>query len=464
MLLLGSSGSGKSTLLAALAGLLDPGAGGDEEGELLVDGRRPDRARAGTGLVVQDPEDQIVLPRAGDDVAFGLENRCVPRQGIWPRVGAALDAVAFPYAADRPTSDLSGGELQRLALAGVIALRPSLLLLDEPASNLDAAAGARLRDTVTRLVAERQATLVIVEHRVAEWSDLVDRVVVMQAGGGVVADGRPADVFDRESERLLAAGVWVPDTRGSGQSRRRSVTAAGPQRIGPALVVAEQVTFRYPGSDVPAVSGLDAELRAGDVLAVTGPNGSGKSTFGLLLAGLLRPASGRVSATGALSGRPTDAGAGEDADADIWRWPARRLATRIGAVFQNPEHQFLCSRVDDELALGLRRTGAPAQRIEATVGELLERLDLASLAAANPFTLSGGEQRRLSVGAAIAAKPAVLILDEPTFGQDRRTHEELIELLADLRDGGTSLCLVTHDEAAIVALADRRLSLVRPPA
>jgi energy-coupling factor transport system ATP-binding protein len=201
---------------------------------------------------------------------------------------------------------------------------------------------------------------------------------------------------------------------------------------GPELLSAERVAVR------DRLAAVDVRVRAAQALAVLGPNGAGKSTLALLLGGLLRPDSGRVAATAEL--------AGPDAATAPHRWRAPALARRIGSVFQDPEHQFVTSRVRDELAVAAD---------ESTVDVLLSRLRLDRLAGANPYTLSGGEARRLSVATALAAAPRLLVLDEPTFGQDRRTWIELVDLLADLRDGGHGIVAVTHDADFVDALADR---------
>jgi energy-coupling factor transport system ATP-binding protein len=432
VLLLGASGAGKSTLLAALAGLLDPTGGGESAGELHIDGRLPQDARDATGIVFQDPETQLVMARAGDDVAFGLENHCVPTAAIWPRVHRVLAQVHFPYPEDRPTAALSGGEKQRLAIAGALALRPRLLLLDEPTANLDPVGAELVRGTLAKLGG---MTLVLVEHRVAQSLPLVDRVVVIEAGGGVVADGAPADVFGRYGARLAELGVWVPGPPPAPPARRTT--------FGADLARADDVAFRYPGTETWALGGVDLAVRAGEALAVTGPNGSGKSTLALLVAGLLRPARGRVALE----------------DAEPWSLPARRLVTRVGTVFQDPEHQFVTGRVDLELMVGPLRTGRYAPDARRIALDLLERLHLTHLAAANPFTLSGGEQRRLSVATALATSPPLLVLDEPTFGQDRRTYAELVALLAAHCDGGGAALFATHDEDLVASLADRTLAL-----
>lgn len=435
VLLLGASGAGKSTLLLALAGLLDPSGAGDEEGALLVRGRPAREARDDVGIVFQDPETQLVMARAGDDVAFGLENRCVPTERIWPRVHAALASVTFPYPDERRTEALSGGEKQRLALAGVLALEPKVLLLDEPTANLDPAGASDIRSVLGTLDAERSRTLVLVEHHVAETLPLVDRVVVIAAGAGVIADGPPATVFAREGERLAALGVWVPGP-----------APAAPERgsaVGDVLASARELAFRYPASEMWALEGIDLDIRAGEAVAIAGANGSGKSTLALLVAGLLRP------------GRGTTRLGGDDA----WRLEARRLVSRVGTVFQDPEHQFVTGRVDEELTIGPLRAGRTASDARRIASDLLDRLRLAHLAGANPFTLSGGEQRRLSVATALATAPPLLVLDEPTFGQDRRTYAELVGLMAHHRDGGGALLFASHDVMLVEALADRVVSL-----
>ena len=416
VLLLGPSGAGKSTLLAALAGLL-PEDSGEAEGIVEIDGLDPRKARERVGILFQDPQTQLVMARSGDDVAFGLENRGVPAGDIWPRVCDALDRVGFPYPITRRTAALSGGEAQRLALAGVLALRPGLLLLDEPTANLDPAGAALIRSALAG-GHDPDSTMILVEHRVADALPLVDRVVVLQPGGGVQADGPPEAVFAAHGAALAGQGVWVP---GRPVAPRRAVFPPGDP-----LVRADAATVRHRLAPVTLTA------REAEVLAVTGPNGAGKSTLALVLGGLLRPTAGRVDAA------PGGAPAG-------WRAPV--LAGRIGSVFQNPEHQFVTSRVADELALA-----GPAPSV---VDDLLDRLRLTGLAGANPFTLSGGEARRLSVATALASAPRLLVLDEPTFGQDRRTWIELVDLLAGLRDDGHGVVAVTHDDDFVATLAGR---------
>jgi len=425
--------------------MVDERGGGEAEGTLRVMGTSPAEGRAHTGLVLQDPEAQIIMSRAGDDVAFGLENRGIPTDAIWPRVRAALEAVGWAYGPNRPTDQLSGGEQQRLVLAGVLALEPDLLLLDEPTANLDPDGARRVRETLARILEAREATMILVEHRVAEWLPLVDRVVVLAAGGGILLDGTPSEVFVGNEELCARHGIWTPGYEG----RRPARPVIPPEKD--SLLVAEQLSAQRPGTSEALFTRLDLGVRAGEVLAVMGPNGSGKSTLARLLGGLLRPESGQVTASEALS--PGHAGA------VVWRWPAQELVRRIGSVFQDPEHQFLTGRVSDELALGPIRSGLSEAEAGRRATELAERLRLDAVWEANPFTLSGGEQRRLSVATALASAPQVVILDEPTFGQDRGTWDEMLALLAALADSGRGVVTATHDQALVAALADRTLRL-----
>ncbi len=438
VLLLGASGAGKSTLLQALAGVLGGEDDGETEGELLVDGRPATPGRA--GLVLQDPDSQVILERVGDDVAFGCENLGVPREQIWPRVSRALDAVGLDLPLDHPTARLSGGQKQRLALAGVLAMRPELLLLDEPTANLDPEGVTEVRDAVGRVLDETTATLVVVEHRVEAWWRAVGRVVVLEPGGGVRADGTAAEVLAREGAALAASGVWVP---GFAPAAPRRTTVPGDlllhtERLG---IGRRRELLRHD---------LGVRIAAGTCLGITGPNGAGKSTLGLTIGGLIPPIAGAVLADA------LDRGAGPHPI----RWRSRELVTRIGSVFQDPEHQFVTGTVLDELRVGGRAVG----RVDdARIDELLDRLRLGALVAANPFTLSGGEKRRLSVATALVTRPPLLVLDEPTFGQDARTWAELVAFLAELLDEGSAVVAVTHDAALVAALADSELRMPRLP-
>jgi energy-coupling factor transport system ATP-binding protein len=452
VLLLGASGAGKSTVLAGLAGVLGGEDDGESAGSLLVDGRDPARARGVSGLLLQDPDAQVILARVGDDVAFGCENLGVPRSEIWPRVRSALAAVGLDLPLDHPTAALSGGQKQRLGLAGMLAMRPGLLLLDEPTANLDPDGVAEVREAVGAALAATGATFIVVEHRVAVWRDLVDRVVVLGADGGVLADGAPDAVLADAAGELRAAGVWLPD----------AVVPEPPLvTAGERLLTAEALAFgrgpavaRRRRRFRPEVTALpdrvDLSLTEGSALALTGRNGAGKSTLALTLGGLLPPLGGLLRAEPLLAG---------DAAPEPSLWRSRELLTRIGSVFQNPEHQLLASTVRDELAAGPRALGLSEGEVRVRVDDLLDRLRLAELADANPFTLSGGQKRRLSVATALATRPRVLVLDEPTFGQDATTWAGLVETIAELRREGHAVVAATHDAEFVAAIGADSLRL-----
>jgi energy-coupling factor transport system ATP-binding protein len=449
VLVTGASGSGKSTLLAAVAGILEA-EGTETTGALTVDGAEPRAARHRLGLLAQDPDSQLVMTRAGDDVAFGLENAGLPAEEIWPRVDEALAAVGFRHGRDRPTQALSGGEKQRLVLAGALVRRPGLLLLDEPTAQLDPPGAALVRTAVGAVVADRSTTLLVVDHDAEPWLPLVDRVVEVVRGG--LVEHPPG---------------WRPVPRTAGLR----LPTAGPGRV---LLTADGAGFSYRGATAPALLPTDAAAAGGRALAVTGPNGSGKSTLALLLAGLRAPTTGRVTtdpslAAGARAGRWRRGGGGGGGRGgrggrggvvlEPHRWRAADLVTRIGTVFQHPEQQFLTGRLRDELALGPLRSGEHAAAARATADRLLERLGLTAFADANPYTLSGGQQRRLSVATALATAPRVVVLDEPTFGQDAATWRELVLLLAEQRAAGCAVVAVTHDADLVATLADDHLAL-----
>ena len=340
VLLLGPSGAGKSTLLHGMAGLLgDPDHDEQtESGRLLVDGEAAAAQRGRVGLVQQDPETQVVLSRVGDDVAFGAENLAVPRDEIWPRVTESLAAVGLDLPLDHPTSALSGGQKQRLALAGILAMRPGALLLDEPTANLDPKGVLEVRDAVVRTLEATSSTLVVVEHRVAVWADVVDRVVVLDVGGGVVRDGPPQEVLTHGRHALVAAGVWVPGLVPQVGARRTT----GPD---PALLLsAQQLSVsrepsrrRRPAR--PAATDIEVQVKQGTALSVTGPNGAGKSALALTLAGLLPAHSGLVVAHELL--RSHTAAPGGYVGPDPCRWEPDELITRC-LLYTSPSPRDGC--------------------------------------------------------------------------------------------------------------------------
>lgn len=412
ILLAGDSGSGKSTLMAALAGVL----GGDDEGtlhgELTINA-------ANVGLVLQDPDSQIIASRVGDDVAFGCENMGLEREEIWRRVHRSLEMVGLDLGIDHPTARLSGGQKQRLALAGVIAMGAEVILLDEPTANLDPQGAADVVAAVNHVVQETGATLIVIEHNYKDWAPVLDRAVVLHHGEKVY-DGEVQPAIEaRKITGLPVAHAQLADASPALWSKDLIT------RFGPARTLA---------------------IREGASTVITGANGSGKTTWLMTMAGLIDPVSGELGYSDTVR---------KGLVKSSHKWTSAQLAHRIGYVFQNPEHQFVARSVMEEMRVGPQVMGEEVN--QERIDKLLERLRLTSLADANPFTLSGGEKRRLSVATALVTAPEVVLLDEPTFGQDPQTFAELVRMIRELADSGVTVASITHDELFISALADTHL-------
>lgn len=412
ILITGPSGAGKSTLLYALAGALGTTIAGEKAGDVEVDGR--------IGLLLQNPGDAVVAERIGRDVAFGPENLGLSRADIARRVGAALAAVRLPYSDDHFTTALSGGELQRLALAGVLAMMPQLLLLDEPTSMLDEVNATAVRQAIVDAAAG--STLIVVEHHIGPWLEHVDRVIVLSKQGCIVSDGPPTAL----TATNLPDGVWAP-----GLPRPTPLVIpealvrpqAEPLRIGLNAVTVDLRTRTLRGAKTThALTAFSGDLEPGAITALRGPSGAGKSTALATFAGLLTPRSGSITP-----------------NVNAWRSP--KLAAAIGWVPQNPEHGFLARTVAEEVAKTSARLGTVVD-----TGALLDVFGLSALAQSSPYRLSGGEQRRLALAAALGHRPGVVLLDEPTVGQDRNTWAAVVGWLSSAADAGAATGVATHDE------------------
>jgi energy-coupling factor transport system ATP-binding protein len=459
----GPSGSGKSTLARAIAGLVPWAAPGRLDGDIHLDGRPvastdPAALVARIGVVFQDPSSQLVMERAEDDVAFGLEGRGWLPTAMRTRVPAALAEAGLVGFDRRRTARLSGGEQQRLALAGAFAPHPGLLVLDEPTANLDPPGALAFAERLAVLRATRATTLVLVEHRADLAWPLADLVLALAADGTPLALGSPAELLARHRPALVSAGIWLPDepeaplpgggTGGVGQWQ--GARAGEPRLPRPAaplaapVAEARDVDFAFE-REIPVLSGLDLAIEPGARVALLGPNGSGKSTAARLLVGLLRPTGGTVRVAGR----------------DPARITPRELARLAGYVPQDPERSFLAGTVEADLLLGL----TPDERARAGDVATALGLPLDRFGARNPFTLSGGEQRRLSLATQLVRRPRLLVLDEPTFGQDRRGYEGLLALVRGRVEAGTAVVAATHDlrfaadlGARVVRLAAGRIA------
>jgi len=469
VLLAGPSGSGKSTLLRALAGLLLTADSGELAGDVTIDGESVRRAGS-VGLVLQDPGAGVVASSIGRDVAFGLENIGVARDAMPPRVAAALREVGLDLPPDSSPVTLSGGEAQRLALAGTLVTEPRLLLLDEPTAMLDGDAAAGVRAVVADVVARRGLTLVVVEHRLTGWLDIVDRLVVLDGDGRVIADGAPQDVLVEHAESLVRQGIWVP---GAPDPQPLAValtpmpgTSAGVVSPGQPVVTGTGLGVERRSRQLgatsrrtTAVAGAALTVAAGRLTALTGPSGAGKSTLMGAVGGLLTPTAGRVGVAAPLL--PVGGGTVERLRPPH-EWSSVDLARVVAWVPQRAATAVVGRTVRDDVLTTVRALGHDGQEAQTRADELLATLGLLRVADTDPRHLSGGEQRRLAVASAIAHGPALVLADEPTVGQDRLTWAAVMGTLEAARREGAGVLVTTHDRR-VVDRADHEVRLRRPP-
>jgi energy-coupling factor transport system ATP-binding protein len=485
LLLAGPSGSGKSTLLRCLNGLVPHFHGGTVAGRLRVAGRDPVAAAPrgmsdAVGLVFQDPERQFVTRRVDDELAFAMENHDLPRGVMAERIAEALDRLGLAHLRRRRIDTLSGGERQRVAIGAALTLRPAVLALDEPTSQLDPAAAGEVLALLAGLNRELGLTVIVCEHRLERVAGWARRVCLLPAAGGPARVGEPAAVL-AESDlappvtRLARAVGFAPPPlaaaaagplvaalrprlagRAGGEAAARAAPAAAASRAaspGPPAVEVEDVHFRYPGGGsgdggdgrAAALRGVSLAVAAGERVALVGVNGAGKSTLLKLLVGLLRPARGAVR----LFGRDT-------APLDL-----ATITREVGLVPQNPARLLFSDTVADEVRFTRRAHRLPPAG-EGAAGDpdpLLARLGLAALAGASPHDLSGGERQRAAIAAILAAGPRVLLLDEPTRGLDAGAKEALARHLDELAAGGVAVVVATHDVELAARVAGRMVVL-----
>jgi energy-coupling factor transport system ATP-binding protein len=432
VLISGPSGCGKSTLARVLAGLIPTVIRAQVEGRARVAGLDPSRTRPAdlatrVGLVFQNPATQLFCLTVQEEVAFGPRNLGLDEDAVRERVDWALRATGLEERRGRAPLDLSGGGQQRLAIAAALALRPPLLVLDEPLASLDRSGVRQVLQTLTDLNQRHGVTIVLIEHRLAEASRVAGRIALMDRGR-IVADG-PAGAISVDRERLHLLGLARPDT-----PPVRDWTADRTRSARTALVELRGISAGYNGRTV--LDGIDLCLYPGEFVALVGENGSGKSTLARVLAGLMSPRGGRRIAPGGSRARP-----GRD----------------VGLLGQNPLDQLLTERVDDEVALGPRNWAVFDRDAHE---KTLSAADLVALRKRAPLSLSVGQQQRAVLAAALALEPRLLILDEPTLGQDWSHLERLMDFVADLNARGSTILLITHDHDLAARYA-RRVLLMR---
>lgn len=487
---MGASGGGKSTLLRTFNGIIPDFIDGAFDGDVTVLDRDATATRVSemarsVGMVIQDYEAQLFGTSIESEVAFGPENLAIPPAEIGDRIGGALSVAGLTdLDRDRGPDTLSGGQKQRLVFAGVLAMQPELLLLDEPTSDLDPVGSRETLSVIGQLgdATRREETvgdwegpdsIVLVTHKIEE-ALLADHAVLLE--GGKVAQSGPAeevftdvdslrdsrvavpplvDAFDRlgfERDDLplsIDAAAATVDEAGLAWDPPATVGGARPgapaetaQDVGDVVFELEDVAYEYDadGDTVRAVDGVDLTIREGEVVAIVGHNGSGKTTLAKHLNGLLDP----------------DEGVARWDGRDLSDLPMSEVGRRVGYVFQNPDHQIFAATVEEEVAFGPENFGLSGDELDRRVAEAIETVDLDGLEDADPFNLSKGQRQRVALASILATEPEVIVFDEPTTGLDATQQETFMDLVAELnRDQGVTIVMVTHSMSTVATYAPR---------
>ena len=467
VLIAGRSGCGKTSICRCLNGLIPHFHGGRLSGGVTVAGldvasSQPRELARQVGMVFQDPENQLIGADVERDVAFGLENMGVPVEEIARRVDEVLALMGLSSLRRRPVSSLSGGEKQRVAIAAALAVRPRILVLDEPSSELDPEGAADLLRFLVDLKTRLGITILAVEHRLERVVEYVDRVVVLDEGR-VVADGAPRKVLDSLqspeegiglppvaalARELRCRGVWDGSTPLSVEEARnafapllqtfaRSDAGLAGNRANGIRVSADDLRYSYD-SGTTVLRDVSLAVHGGQMLAVMGRNGSGKTTLIKHFNGLLRPESGTLRV----------------GESDISGMSVATLSRQVGMVFQNPNDHLFAETVEEEILFTLKHAGAQAGDTSSRVDEVLHLFDLEHYRHLYPRSLSGGERQRVALASVVAVRPSVLVLDEPTRGMEYARKLMLMQFLQAYSAEGNAVVLVSHDVETCAAHAD----------
>ncbi len=472
ILIVGPSGSGKSTLAHCINGLIPFNYPGNSTGTLFVGGVQTKDSSMFelskiVGTVLQDPDGQFVGLTAGEDIAFSLENNCVPQGEMLTRVQRAADAVGIGGHLEHSPFHLSGGQKQRVSMAGVMIDRVQALLFDEPLANLDPATGKQTIELIDQIMSESDTTVIIIEHRLEDvLYRKVDRVVVMNEGC-IVADMPPDELLSgnllqecgiREPLYVTAlkyAGIDIApqmrpgriDTlalRGEERTRVQQWMQSLPQKSAgeakPFMLEVEALQFGYQPEE-PVLKGVSFGVRAGEMAAIVGTNGAGKSTLAKLICGFETPQAGEVRLNGQ----------------DLCAMSIAQRAAHIGYVMQNPNQMISKTMIFDEVAMGLKSRGVAEEEIRRRVEETLKICGLYPFRSWPISALSFGQKKRVTIASVLVMDPEMIILDEPTAGQDFRHYTEIMEFLLSLHRRGVTVLMITHDMHLMLEYAPRAL-------
>jgi len=446
----GPSGCGKSTLALAIGGYLFRQYDGETAGTVTVAGMDVrgvpiyDIAEV-VGLVQQNPEDQFCTLTVQDEVAFGLENRCLPPDEIRQRMAWALEVVGASHLVGRALATLSGGEKQKVAIAAVMAARPQVLIFDEPTSNLDPTATAEIFRVISHIRARAGLTVLVIEHKVEVLRQFAPRLVALD-GGRVVYDGpmsagervsesanrQVSESANQDSEQATHYGTRLTEHAPRNTPHASRATNHGSRTTHPPTPPAVRVDDLHVGyDDVPILHGVSLEVGEGEFVALMGDNGTGKTTFLHSLLGFLKPGRGRIEVLGH----------------DMHRVSTSRLVRQVGFVFQNPDHQLFADGVWQEATLAARNFDTLDEATQARARDLLARCGLGDRQQDHPYRLSYGEKRRLNLVSVLVHDPRLILLDEILIGQDAGNAAMLLDLLCEqVRQGGTVIMVNHHPD------------------
>jgi len=474
----GPSGAGKTTLCLCMAGIIPNAVRGIMRGSVSILGKDSkttplSKIMEDVGVVFQDPEIQFVTMRVIDEVAFVLENQGMPRREMMTRVDEVLSLVGISDLKFKNPLELSGGQKQRVAIASMIARRPKVMILDEPTSDLDPQGKREVFSTLSKLKEKEDLTVILVCHEIEELVKYADRIVFMREGE-VIREGSPRDVFANLTSTNLN-GLPLPQVTELyyrlsrvkklnltmngipltieeflmlfGEKTMESYRLKRPEgvetELGEVILSLKGVTYEYPDG-TEAVRGVDLDVRRGEFLAIIGPNGSGKTTLLKLMIGLLKPTKGVVKLFGM----------------DSRELRVSDIALKVGFVYQNPDHQLFCNTVYEECAYALRNAGLSESQIRERVDRVLREVGLLEVKDVPPYFLSKGQRQRLAIATVLATEPEVIVVDEPTTGQDYIQSRYIMEMLKLLNSSEKTIVVVTHNMRLVAEYAKRVIVLV----
>jgi len=477
---IGPSGAGKTTLALCMNGLIPQRIAGVLKGEVKVLGKSVTKTdiyelSKHVGLVFQDPETQFVSMRVRNEIAFGMENHGLPRAVMEERLQQVAEKLKISNILDKNPTELSGGQKQRVAIASILVMNPDIFIFDEPVSDLDPLGKEEVYQAIAKVREESDATMVVIDHEIEELLKSADRIILMNEGR-ILLD-LPPNEFVEYADTIEAVGETIPaisklfyQMKKSGRwhskipitveeaitlinddlkkefaalIRRNEKIYGYGEKLGEEIISVKNLTHVYPDGTV-AISDVNLSVRRGEFLAIIGSNGSGKTTLAKHLNGLLKPTKGTLKVCGI----------------DIPGPRVGELSKHVGYVFQNPDHQLFCNTVMDELMFSPLKMGIPREAAEKEAAKVMNWLGLTPWRDEQPFFLGKGQRRCLAVGAVLTVKPEVLVVDEPTTGQDWRGSVEMMNLLTQLnKELGITVLIITHNMRLVAEYCERVIAM-----